>query len=85
MVNCTIESDQGLCYLDGIKLVNCKVLRTDLAFEYCKNIDAEITTNVMSVKNPISGRIHAHKIDEIIMDDPEIDPNATTIVQDVKE
>lgn len=85
LVNCIIESDQGLCYLDGIKLVNCKVLRTDLAFEYCKNIDAEITTNVMSVKNPISGRIHAHKIDEIIMDDPEIDPNATTIIQDVKE
>lgn len=82
LVNCTIESDQGLCYLDGVKLVNCKVLRTDLAFEYCKNIDATITTNVMSIKNPISGRIRVKSVDQIILDDPEIDHSKTQIIQD---
>ncbi|WP_057880759.1 DUF3737 family protein [Companilactobacillus kimchiensis] len=79
LINCTIESDQGLCYIDGLKMVNCKVLRTDLAFEYCSNIEADITTNVMSIKNPISGSIKVHSVDKIIFDDPEIDPKKTNI------
>lgn len=79
MINCTIESDQGLCYIDGLKMINCKLLRTDLAFEYCSNIDAEITTNVMSIKNPISGSIKVKSVDKLIFDDPEIDKNKTTI------
>ncbi|CAJ1196274.1 hypothetical protein CPEBRM1_ABPJDJAI_01748 [Companilactobacillus paralimentarius] len=78
-INCTIESDQGLCYIDGLKMVNCKLLRTDLAFEYCSNIDAEITTDVMSIKNPISGSIQVKSVDEIIFDDPEIDKTKTSI------
>lgn len=79
LINCTIESDQGLCYIDGLKMINCKVLRTDLAFEYCSNIDAEITTNVMSIKNPISGSIKVKSVDQIIFDDPEIDADKTQI------
>ncbi|GAB5056205.1 DUF3737 family protein [Companilactobacillus alimentarius] len=79
LINCTIESDQGLCYIDGLKMINCKLLRTDLAFEYCSNIDAEITTNVMSIKNPISGSIKVKSVDKLIFDDPEIDKNKTTI------
>ena len=71
--------------MDGIKLVNCKVLRTDLAFEYCKNIDAKITTHVMSIKSPISGRIHVPSVGQIILDDPEIDHSQTTIIQDEQE
>lgn len=79
LVNCTIVSDQGLCYIDGLKMVNCKILRTDLAFEYCSNIDAEITTNVMSIKNPISGSIKVKSVDKIIFDDAKIDPDQTKI------
>ncbi len=79
LINCTIESDQGLCYIDGLKMINCKLLRTDLAFEYCSNIDAEITTNVMSIKNPISGSIKVKSVDNLIFDDPEIDQNKTKI------
>ena len=79
LINCTIESDQGLCYIDGLKMVNCKVLRTDLAFEYCSDIDADITTNVMSIKNPINGSIKVKSVDDIIFDDPEIDPDKTQI------
>jgi len=78
-VNCTIESDQGLCYMDNVTLENCTLLDTDLAFEYCSNIDADVVSNISSVKNPISGRIHAQSISKIIMDDPEIDPSQTVI------
>lgn len=81
LINCTIESDQGLCYVDGLTLKNCKALRTDLAFEYCKNINAEITTNIMSIKNPISGRIVVRKADKVILDDPDIDFDQVEIIE----
>ena len=78
-VNCTIESNQGLCYMDGVTLVNCKLVNTDLAFEYSM-VNAEISSRVRSVKNPISGRITALGIDEIIMDDGCVDTSATEII-----
>ena len=77
-VNCTIESNQGLCYMEGVKLVNCKLLNTDLAFEY-STVDAEVTTEIDSVKNPISGRIHAKAIRELIMEKTLVDPEKTKI------
>ena len=77
-VNCTLESNQGLCYMEGVKLVNCKLLNTDLAFEY-STVDAEVTTEIDSVKNPISGRIHAKAIRELIMEKTLVDPEKTKI------
>lgn len=85
-VNCTIESNQGFCYMKNVKLENCKLLNTDLSFEYAENIDAEVTTNIVSVKNPVSGKIIAKGIDELIFDDEAIDRNATDIqCSEVKE
>lgn len=78
-INCTIESLQGFCYIDGLNLKNCRLLKTTLAFEYCKNISADITTTINSIKNPISGAISAEGIGEIIFDDPQIDPQNTSI------
>ena len=78
-VNCTIESNQGLCYMEGVKLVNCKLLNTDLAFEF-STVDAEVTTEIDSVKNPIAGRIEAKSIKEIILDESLIDVTKTEIV-----
>ncbi|MBO4327474.1 MAG: DUF3737 family protein [Clostridia bacterium] len=77
-VNCTIESLQGLCYIDGLKLVNCRLLDTTLAFEYT-NVDADITGGIGSVFNPGKGRIKAARIGELIMEDNEIDPADTVI------
>lgn len=77
-VNCTIESNQGLCYMDGVTLVNCKLVNTDLAFEYSK-VSAEISSSVVSVKNPTSGKIHAASIGEIIMEADRVDTSATEI------
>lgn len=81
LINCTIDSNQGLCYMDGVKLVNCKLLNTDLSFEFCNDVDAVITSRIDSVKNPISGRIEAQKIGEIILDETLIDPKKTTIIE----
>ena len=35
-VNCTIESLQGLCYIEGLKMVNCKLINTTLALNSVK-------------------------------------------------
>ena len=80
LINCTIDSNQGMCYIDGIKMINCKLLNTDLSFELCKDVDAIINSKIDSVKNPISGRIEAEDIGEIILDDNMIDPKRTTII-----
>ena len=78
-VNCTIESLQGLCYIEGLKMVNCKLINTTLAFEFCKDIDAQIVSHIDSITNPISGKISAHSIGEMIIDDQIIDPSQTKI------
>lgn len=79
-VNCTIESNQGLCYMDGVTLINCRLLNTDLCFEYCSDVSADIASDVISVKNPISGRIVADGIGEIIHDEEYVDTSRTEII-----
>ena len=83
-INCTIDSTQGMCYMDGIKMVNCKLLNTNLCFELCSNIDVEVTSSIDSVKNPISGRIKAKCIKELILDEKYINPSKTIIEVDEK-
>ncbi|MBD5131056.1 MAG: DUF3737 family protein [Clostridiales bacterium] len=80
LINCEIESLQGFCYIEGLKLVNCKLGNTTLSFEYCKNIDADIVGTVDSVKNPISGVIVADGIGELILEEDKVDPKKTKIV-----
>lgn len=64
-INCDIESNQGLCYMDGVVLENCRLKNTDLAFEY-SSVNAEVNSHIDSVKNPASGKIVADSIGEII-------------------
>lgn len=77
-VNCTIDSLQGMCYMDNIVMENCTLLNTNLAFEYSK-VEASINSKIDSVKNPICGHIKATAIDEIILDETLIDPKKTII------
>ena len=79
LVNCTVESEQGMCYMENLVMENCKLLNSDLTFEY-STVNAEITTSIRSVKNPISGTIKAKAIEELIQDDPEIDHGATEYI-----
>lgn len=76
--NCTIESLQGLCYIKGLKLINCRLVNTNLAFEY-SDVEADISGAVDSVKNPSSGYIVADGYGEIIMEPDKVDPSATRI------
>ena len=70
--NCTIIGTQPLCYCRGLRLINCAMIDTDLAFERSE-VEADITTEVISIKNPLSGRISVPAVCEIIRDIPGAD------------
>jgi hypothetical protein len=78
-VNCTIESLQGMCYIDNLVMKNCRLLNTTLAFEY-STVDVKIDGTIDSVTNPSSGIICAEAIGKIIMDETKIDPKKTQII-----
>lgn len=68
--NCKIIGTQPLCYCKGLKLINCEMIDCDLAFERSE-VEAAITTPVLSIKNPLSGRITVPAVGEIIRDIPD--------------
>ena len=74
--NCMITGTQPLCYCKNLKLINCKMENADFAFEKSE-VDAEIDSEVISIKNPKSGIIRVRSVEEIIMDDE----NAKGIIQ----
>ena len=66
--NCRIIGTQPLCYCKNLKLINCEMIDCDLAFERSQ-VQAEITTPVISVKNPLAGScIILPEVGEIIRD-----------------
>lgn len=66
--NCKIIGTQPLCYCKNLKLIDCEMAEADFAFEKSQ-VEASITTFVISIKNPLSGRIQVPEVGEIIMDD----------------
>ena len=68
-INCEISSLQGLCYIDGLRLINCKLTDSTLCFEYCTRIEADIVDEIISIKNPTSGVIRVKNIKEVIIDE----------------
>ena len=67
--NCKISGTQPLCYCKNLKLINCKMEAADFAFEKSE-VEVSLITPVISIKNPLCGRIEVPYVDEIIMDDP---------------
>ena len=65
--HCTIIGTQPLCYCEGLKLIDCEMHECDLAFERSE-VEAEVTTPVISIKNPLSGSISVPAVGEIIRD-----------------
>ena len=55
---CEIIGTQPFCYAKNLVLEDCTMVDTDLAFEY-SSVQATIKGNILSVKNPLSGRIQA--------------------------
>ena len=68
LINCKIIGTQPFCYCKNLKLVDCEMIDTDLAFEKSQ-VDAVITTKVDSIKNPMSGKIQALDVGELIFDE----------------
>ena len=66
--NCTISGTQPFCYCKNLKLIDCEMLDADLAFEK-SDVEATITTSMISIKNPKSGTIIVPDVGEIIRDD----------------
>lgn len=78
LINCTIESLQGLCYIENLVMKNCRLLNTTLAFEY-STVDVEIEGKIDSVMNPAGGSIRADYIGELIMEKDKVNPEKTVI------
>ena len=79
LINCTVESLQGMCYIDNLVMKNCKLINTTLAFEY-STVDAEITNKIDSVLNPSGGTIKAESIGELILEKDKVDVAKTKII-----
>lgn len=76
LINCTVESLQGFCYMKNLKMRGCRLMNTTLSFEY-SDCDVEIEGGIDSVKNPSSGRIKADEIKLLIVEPDKVDENAT--------
>lgn len=81
LINCTIESLQGMCYMENVVLKNCKLLNTNLAFEY-STVEATVDSNIESIKNPYSGKIVAKSVGEVIFDNSEMKAENTEIIME---
>ncbi len=79
LINCTVESLQGMCYIQNLVMKNCKLINTSLAFEH-STVDADICSNIDSVLNPAGGTIRANSIRELILEKDKIDITKTKIV-----
>lgn len=79
LINCTIESLQGMCYMENVVLKNCKLLNTNLAFEY-STVEATVDSSIESIKNPYYGKIEAKSIGEVIFDNCEMKAENTEII-----
>lgn len=66
--DCRIIGTQPLCYCKNLKLINCEMVDADLCFEKSE-VQATITSPVISIKNVKSGKIYAPEVNEIICDD----------------
>lgn len=68
-INCKIIGTQPFCYCRNLTLIDCEMEGTDLCFEKSE-VNAVITTPIISIKNPLSGTIRVPAVGEMILDDP---------------
>lgn len=68
--HCQIIGTQPLCYCKNLTLIDCEMIDTDLCFEKSE-VQATVTTPVISIKNPLSGAITVPAVGETIWDDPQ--------------
>ncbi len=81
LIDCKIIGTQPLCYCKNLKLINCTMEDTDLAFEY-SDVEADVRGHVISVKNPKSGIISVDSVGEIIKESPVMECTAEILVRE---
>ncbi|MBQ9416044.1 MAG: DUF3737 family protein [Clostridia bacterium] len=69
LTRCKIIGTQPLCYCKNLTLVDCTMEGADFAFEY-SDVEADVKGDILSVKNPRSGRIVCDSVGEIITENP---------------
>lgn len=79
LVNCHIESLQGMCYMKKLRMIHCTLAETTLSFEY-SDFDAQIDSMIDSVKNPSSGKLICKGIRNLIMEKDKINLEKTVII-----
>ena len=84
LVRCKIIGTQPLCYCKGLRLIDCTTEDCDLAFEY-SHVNASVKGDIVSVKNPKSGKIVADSIGKIILKDSVINSRAKIVVRQNKK
>lgn len=67
-IRCHIKGTQPLCYCKNLTLIDCTMENCDLSFEYSE-VQADVHGEILSVKNPRSGKILADSYGEIILTD----------------
>ncbi len=75
---CCVQSSQGMCYIDGLVMQDCKLVDTALAFEY-SHVQVSLSGRIDSVFNPASGSIEADSLGQLILDADRIDTAQTSI------
>lgn len=80
LINCKIIGTQPLCYCKGLKLVHCTMEEADLSFEY-SDVEADISGDVISIKNPKSGVIVVDSVGELVWDDPVMECNGKVVIR----
>ena len=68
--HCKIIGTQPLCYCKNLKLIDCEMIDCDFAFEK-SDVEATITTPVISIKNVSDGCVTVPSVGEIIRDGDE--------------
>ena len=83
LVRCRINGTQPLCYCEGLVMEDCVMGdECDLAFED-STFRADIKSQIVSVKNPRSGSLHALSIGEVIIDKNILAPADCRIVTEI--
>ena len=68
LIGCKIIGKYPLCHCKNLKLIDCVMEDAVQAFDG-SDVKASISGHVASVKNPLSGKIVADAIGEVLMDE----------------
>ena len=75
---------RGISTAKGLRLIDCTTEDCDLSFEY-SHVNASVKGDIVSVKNPKSGKIVADSIGKIILKDSVINSRAKIVVRQNKK